>query len=115
LPALKSSSATRTDTGVSNVSGDSTQGHAGYAEIDSPYDDITEQAGYAEYEDINEPAVSGYERLEQRTGAAAHQPQRQRASNYDRLGAVQTADTYNSAEHVEMIEFDDNSRQNPVS
>ena len=63
MSALKSSSATRTDTRVSNVSGDSTQGHAGYAEIDSPYDDITEQAGYAEYEDINEPlAVNGYTR-----------------------------------------------------
>ena len=117
MSALKSSSATRTDTRVSNVSGDSTQGHAGYAEIDSPYDDITEQAGYAEYEDINEPlAVNGYERLEQPAGAAAHQPQRQRASNYDRLGAGHTADTDNSTEHVEMIEFDaDNTRQNPVS
>ena len=111
---MKSASATRTDTGVSNVSGDSTQGHAGYAEIDSPYDEITQQAGYAEYEDINEPAVSGYERLEQPAGPAAHQPQR--ATSYDRLAAGQTADTDNSAEHVEMIEIDaDNSRQNPVS
>jgi len=111
---VKSANATRTDVGVSNVSGDSTQGQ-GYAEIGSPYDDITQQTRYAEYEDINEPlAVSGYERLEQPAGPAAHQPQT--ATGYDRLDAGQTADRDNSAEHVEMIEFDaDNSRQNPVS
>lgn len=107
---MKSANATRTDVGVSNVSGDSTQGQGGYAEID----DITQQA-YAEYEEINEPlAVSGYERLEQPAGPAAHQPQT--ATGYDRLDAGQTADRDNSAEHVEMIEFDaDSSRQNPVS
>jgi len=108
---VKSTNATRTDTGVSNGSGDSTQGQRGYDEID----DITEQARYAEYEEINEPlAVSGYERLEQPAGPAAHQPQT--ATGYDRLDAGQTADRDNSAEHVEMIDFDaDSSRQNPVS
>ena len=73
------------------------------------YDDII-----SIYDDIDERGVSRYEGLDEATQAANRQPQT--ANDYDRLGAMQPADTENSNEHVEMRELGaDNNNQDAVS